>query len=382
MKALQTKGAKFRVDTDIVIIRHVAIGILPYVNTTSLRLDANLATSAFFDVLRQMRSPAKSQRKVVRKDQLLYWRGLYNWIVCLKTLIRENLFYGKNENWDQITPKKSPEAPGTKFFGKKGKKGSTARNFSIVCASRASLRAWVWGGGALEETLHQERCARGVAWTWRKYLQAQECGESYGLSFCWTHANAGAHFKISRTSRIRSQFRSINPHAEQKKDLSSDELDTPGTPLWRSCHSTHSILSVQNKDFTGVGYESFSNRHSSRKEFTLIIPWNLRKSCEDPSCRHRTDPRQMALERAARSEKEGTSAVLLQSALDEKWSADSVECYCYLRNVQDLLADWITHHIPFGAMVEYHPISARHQSKFHQFGKKVLPGIILAGRIW
>ena len=46
----------------------------------------------------------KGQRKVVRKDQLLYWRGLYNWIVCLKTLIQENLFYGKTENWDQITP--------------------------------------------------------------------------------------------------------------------------------------------------------------------------------------------------------------------------------------------------------------------------------------
>ena len=31
--------------------------------------------------------------------------------------------------------------------------------------------------------------------------------------------------------------------------------------------------------------------------------------------------------------KEGTSAVLLQSALDKKWWADSMECYCYLRNI-------------------------------------------------
>ena len=45
-------------------------------------------------------------------------------------------------------------------------------------------------------------------------------------------------------------------------------------------------------------------------------------------------------------------------------------------------ADWKTHHIPFGAMVEYHPISARDQSKFHQFGKKVLPGIILGYGGW
>ena len=69
--------------------------------------------------------------------------------------------------------------------------------------------------------------------------------------------------------------------------------------------------------------------------------------------------------------KEGTSAVLLQSGLDEKWWADSMECYCYLRNIQDLLSDGKTHYerrfgaplkrpiIPFGSMVEYHPISAK-----------------------
>ena len=44
-------------------------------------------------------------------------------------------------------------------------------------------------------------------------------------------------------------------------------------------------------------------------------------------------------ERAVRSVIEGTLAVLLQSGLDEKWWADSVDCYCSLRNVQDLLSD-------------------------------------------
>ena len=33
--------------------------------------------------------------------------------------------------------------------------------------------------------------------------------------------------------------------------------------------------------------------------------------------------------------------------------------------------------IPFGAMVEYHPIYAKDHSRLHQFGKKVLPGIFL-----
>ena len=43
--------------------------------------------------------------------------------------------------------------------------------------------------------------------------------------------------------------------------------------------------------------------------------------------------------------------------------------------------------IPFGAMVEYHPCSAKDLSRLHRFGKKVLPGILLgyalyAGGIW
>ena len=59
------------------------------------------------------------------------------------------------------------------------------------------------------------------------------------------------------------------------------------------------------------------------------------KSCEDlswnhcTSTPHRSETNGIA-ERAARRAKEGTSAVLLQSGLDEKWWADSTECYCYL----------------------------------------------------
>ena len=97
--------------------------------------------------------------------------------------------------------------------------------------------------------------------------------------------------------------------------------------------------------------------------------------------------------------KEGTSPVLLQSGLNESWWADSMECYTYLRNVTDLLSDGKTPYerrfgqplkgpiIPFGSLVEYHPITAKDQSKIHQFGRKVLPGLFLgyalyAGGIW
>ena len=76
-----------------------------------------------------------------------------------------------------------------------------------------------------------------------------------------------------------------------------------------------------------------------------------------------------------------------------------MECNTYLRNVQDLVSDGKTPYercfgqpfkgptIPFGSLVEYYPITAKDQSRIHQLGKKVLPGLFLgyalyAVRIW
>ena len=76
-----------------------------------------------------------------------------------------------------------------------------------------------------------------------------------------------------------------------------------------------------------------------------------------------------------------------------------MKCYTYLRNVLDLLSDGKTPHerrfgkpfkesiIPFDSLVEYYPKSAKDQSRIHQFGKKVLPGLFLgyalyAGGLW
>ena len=68
------------------------------------------------------------------------------------------------------------------------------------------------------------------------------------------------------------------------------------------------------------------------------------KDCEDLSWNHCTSTPHRSetggiAERAVRRVKEGTSAVLLQSGLNESWWADSIECYTYLRNVTDLLTD-------------------------------------------
>ena len=61
----------------------------------------------------------------------------------------------------------------------------------------------------------------------------------------------------------------------------------------------------------------------------------------------------------------------------------------HLRNVTDLLSDGKTPYerrfgqpfkgpiIPFGSLVEYYPLTAKDQSRNHQFGKKVLRGLFL-----
>ena len=65
------------------------------------------------------------------------------------------------------------------------------------------------------------------------------------------------------------------------------------------------------------------------------------KSCEElsrnhcTSTPHRSETNEIA-ERAIRRVKEGTSAGLLQSGLDNEWCADSMECYCNVRNIQNL----------------------------------------------
>ena len=118
------------------------------------------------------------------------------------------------------------------------------------------------------------------------------------------------------------------------------------------------------------------------------------KACEDLSWNHCTSTPDKSetngiAERAVRRVKEGSSAVLLQSGLNENSWTDSTESCTYPRNIQDLLFDGKTQYerrfgeplrgpiIPFGSLVEYHPISAKDQSRIHQFGKKVLPGLFL-----
>ena len=140
--------------------------------------------------------------------------------------------------------------------------------------------------------------------------------------------------------------------------------------------------------------QKFLEPHRKPKVICTDNSLEFGKACEGlswnhcTSTPHRSETNGIA-ERAVRRVKEGTSAVFLQSGLDENWWADSMECFTFLRNSQDLLSDGKTPYerrfgkpfkgpiIPFGSLVEYYPISAEDQSRIHQFGKKVLPGLSL-----
>ena len=190
-------GADSLAETKIAKTRHVITGILPHDRITSQKQDAFMARSVVFGILRQKRSPAKSQRRVVRKDQLRFCRSFYNLVVCFKIPIRQHLFHGKQDNWDPIMPSGSPKAHGTIYkFGEERFRPevlSISMNFISVILARRSLRR-----GPERSLCNMKDAPAKQRGTWRKYLQAQKCGQSHILLSYRSNGNAGAHFKITR----------------------------------------------------------------------------------------------------------------------------------------------------------------------------------------
>ena len=163
------------------------------------------------------------------------------------------------------------------------------------------------------------------------------------------------HKILSEESESRNNHR----HAMVVQDLATQWLQS--YPCKKTCQETQRSL----QKFLEPDRKPkviFTDNSLEFGESCGELSWN---HCT--STPHRSETNGIA-ERTVRRVKEGTFAVLLQPGLDENWWAHSMECYCYLRNIQDLLSDGKTlcerrlgqpfkgPVIPFGAMVEYHPI--------------------------
>ena len=245
--------------------------------------------------------------------------------------------------------------------------------------------------------------------------------EYLGKHSVYTHFPKDRNFEICKRTKItRAPCRRRNGEAVPRAANFGDLITADYRNLSDNCESrnnhryavvvqdlaTQWIQAYPCKNKTSQETQSLQKFLEPERKPQVIYTDNsleFGKACEDlswnhcASTPHRSETTGIA-ERAVRRVKEVTSAVLLQSGLNESWWADSMECYTHLRNVTDLLSDGKTPCerlfgqplngpvIPFGSLVEHHPITAKDQSRIHQFGKKVLPGLFLgyalyAGRI-
>ena len=247
--------------------------------------------------------------------------------------------------------------------------------------------------------------------------------EDLGKHSVYTHFLKDRNCEICKRTKItRAPCRRRNGGAVPRADKFGDLITADHKVLGDNCESRNNhryAVVVQDlatqwiqaypcktktSQETQRSLQKFLEPDRNPKDIYTDNSMEFGKACEDlswnhyTSTPHRSETRGLA-ERAARRVKEVTSAVLLQSGLNESWWADSMECYIYLRNVTDLLSDGKTPYerrfgqpfkgpiIPFGSLVEYYPITAKDQSRIRQFGKKVLPGLFLGyalyvGGIW
>ena len=169
------------------------------------------------------------------------------------------------------------------------------------------------------------------------------------------------HFRTDRNTKItRVPCRRCNGGAVPRAEKFGDLITADHQVLGDNCESRNNhryAIVVQDSATRWIHVYSCKNKTSQetqrslqkflepeRKQKVIYTDNSLEfgKACEDlswndcTSTPHRSETYGIA-ERAVRIVKEGTSAVLLQSGLNESWWAGFMECYTYLRNVTDFV---------------------------------------------
>ena len=135
----------------------------------------------------------------------------------LEILIRENLFYVKRRNIGIKSHRQILQEH--VWHHKKRERTGPSRGLIQKCEPHErSPCAPRFEDRTEDETLHQERYARRVAWDLAKSVQKRiNTEKATFLISCRSQRNARANFKISKGKRIRGGLRSIKAHAEQKR---------------------------------------------------------------------------------------------------------------------------------------------------------------------
>ena len=139
---------------------------------------------------------------------------------------------------------------------------------------------------------------------------------------------------------------------------------------------------MHNKDFRGDGEEFeklFRGVSKVRKLSMLTVHWNLTKFVMNfhgvTELQHHIDPTRTALRKETCAERKELLQFCCNLASMRNGGLISMECHCFLRRSSRFLGRWRNFSdrrfgepfnapiIPFGALVEYHPISARDQSR-------------------
>ena len=191
--------------------------------------------------------------------------------------------------------------------------------------------------------------------------------EDLGKYSVYTNFPKNRNCEICKRTKItRAPCRSCNGGAVPRAEKLGDLITADHKVLSDNCESHRYAVVVQ--DLATQWIQSYPCKTNFRKHRSLpkflkperkpkvIYTDNsleFGKACEDLSWNHCTSTPNRAetngiaeraetngiAERAVRRVKEGTSAVLLQSGLNESWSADSMSCSTYLRNVTEFSPD-------------------------------------------
>ena len=220
-KLFRQKGAKFRAVTKIVRTRHVICGILPCVKTTILRQDEKFGRTCFFRHVKAEEKPSKKSKKGGAKGSVaLLKESTQLGCVSEDSYPRKSIQRAEGKLGSKHAVKLSK---GTWHQKKKPGKTRVHRKelFKQVWTSRAqSLRAKIRRnstGGYFAPRKMRPQSSMGFV---EKYLQAQECRQSYVLFRYSSQSNASTYFKISRRAK------------ETQTQIIRILCEAPRPPLW------------------------------------------------------------------------------------------------------------------------------------------------------